>query len=158
MTKLREPRSFEDAITRVLGYLGADRAAEAVGKSTSMVRQWSDPDIDTLPNLKQAAALDAACASETGEMPIGSVYAVVAMRLAGGVRNHTPGCPIDRLAELARETSEAIDAYRAQHKFPSPAQRSEAKRELAEMIEAAERAIADIEAQEAEQARPQAVA
>ena len=158
MTQRREPLTFEDAITRILGFLSADRAAEVVSKSTSMVRQWSDPDVDALPNLKQAAALDAACAAETGEMPIGSVYAAVALRLAGGARNHTPGCPIDRLAELARETAEAIDAYRAQHKFPSPVQRSEAKRELAEMIDAAERAIADIEAQEAEQARPQAVA
>ena len=158
MTKLREPRSFEDAITRILGCLGADQAAEVVGKSTSMVRQWSDPDVDALPNLKQAAALDAACAAETGEMPIGSVYAVVAVRLAGGVRNHTPGDPMDRMAELARETTEGIDAYLAHHRVPSPAQATEAKRELSEMIEAAERAIADIEAQQAAQARPQAVA
>ena len=104
------------------------------------------------------AALDAAYAVATGEMPIGQVYAHEVTRLAGGVRGHTPGCPMDRMAEIAREASEAIDAYRAQQKHPSPIQASEAKRELVEMIEAAERAIADIEAQQEQQAAPKAVA
>lgn len=158
MVKLREPRTFEDAITRITGDMGAEAAALAVGKSTSLVRQWGDPDVDLLPNLKQAAALDAAYAVEVGEMPIGQVYAHEATRLAGGVREHAPGCPMDRMAEIARETSEAIDAYRAQQKHPSPIQASEAKRELQEMIDAAERAIKDIDAQQEKRAAPKAVA
>lgn len=158
MTKLREPRTFEDAITRILGYLGAERAAEAVDKSTSMVRQWSDPDVDGLPNLKQAAALDAAYAVETGEMPIGQVYVHQAEALIGGRGAHTPCCPLERVTEIMRETAEAADAFRAFHGNMTPAQASEAKREASEAIQALEALIRDIEAYQEQQARPQAVA
>ena len=158
MTKLREPRSFEDAITRILGFLGADRAAEAVRKSTSMVRQWSDPDVDQLPNVRQAAALDAAHAVETGEMPIGQVYAHEVARLAGAGRGHVPGCPLERITEMVREVSEAADAFRAFHGNMSQAQASEALREIQEAIDALERMAKDIEAKREAQVRPQAVA
>ena len=158
MTKLREPRTFEDAITRILGDLGAERAAEAVGKSTSMVRQWSDPDVDALPDIRKAARLDAAYAVETGEMPIGKAYVREVQALAGGGGGHTPGCPLERITEMIRETAEAADAFRAFHGNMSPAQASEALREIQEAIDALERMAKDIEAGREQQARPQAAA
>lgn len=58
--KIRPARSFEKAIQFIIARLGEERAAEAVGRSTSLMRKWSDQDNDALPSLKQALALDRA--------------------------------------------------------------------------------------------------
>lgn len=158
MTKLREPRSFEDAITRILGYLGAERAAQIVGKSTRWVRQWSDPDEEALPNLRQAAALDAACKAETGETPIRRAYDHETEALLGGRDGHTPVGETERICQKLREDSEMVEAYVAYHAKRTPAQLMELKREGAEAIAAIEAMIRDCEVDLERQARPQAVA
>src|SRR3546814_3634473 len=75
MHKRRDPRSFDGAVTRILGVLGDEACSEAVGKSASMVRRWADPDIDAVPNARDMLALDTAYVNAgEGEPPILRVY------------------------------------------------------------------------------------
>lgn len=68
MTKLRKANTLESAVLNNIAVLGIDGAARAVGKSEPLVRKWSDPDSETVINLKQAAVLDIA-AMEAGGKP-----------------------------------------------------------------------------------------
>ena len=73
--KRRDPRNFKGAVTRILGVLGDEACATAVGKSASLIYKWSDPDRDSLPSVEQALALDLAyIAAGEGSAPIGAVY------------------------------------------------------------------------------------
>lgn len=73
--KRRDPRTFKGAVTRILGVLGDEACATAVGKSASLIYKWSDPDRDSLPSVEQALALDLAyIAAGEGNAPIGAVY------------------------------------------------------------------------------------
>lgn len=64
MTKLREPGSFPDALFRAVGLLGVPETAELLGCSTSLVRQYADPDSDRRICMERAAILDAALVAE----------------------------------------------------------------------------------------------
>ena len=73
--KLRNPREFSAAITRIRGELGEDACARAVGRSASLIRKWADPDHASLPGLEQALLLDAAyVAAGHGEAPLLKLY------------------------------------------------------------------------------------
>lgn len=73
--KLRAPKRFATAITRIKNALGEDACALAIGRSVSLVRKWSDPDHLSRPNLPQAVALDVAYVEAGhGEPPILSMY------------------------------------------------------------------------------------
>lgn len=56
--KHRQSRSFEKAVMRIINAIGEQRAAEAVSRSTSLIRKWSDPDNPALPSIAQAFELD----------------------------------------------------------------------------------------------------
>lgn len=72
--KRRDPGTFKSALTRIVSELGAKHAAQAVGRSQSLVRKWADPDEASLPNVAQAAQLDRAFVSAgLGEPPIQNV-------------------------------------------------------------------------------------
>lgn len=58
--KSRASRSFEKAVMQIITAIGERRAAEAVSRSTSLIRKWSDPDNSALPSIKQAFELDRA--------------------------------------------------------------------------------------------------
>ena len=58
--KIRASRSFEKAIQFAINRMGETSAAEAVNRSTSLLRKWSDPDHDALPSIRQALVLDRA--------------------------------------------------------------------------------------------------
>lgn len=66
MVKSREPGSFEDAITMICGDLSYDATARAVKASEKHVRRWSNDTEASLPNLKQALDMEAACIAATG--------------------------------------------------------------------------------------------
>ncbi len=73
--KLRAPRRFASAVTRIKNALGDDKCAEIVGRSSSLIRKWSDPDHPSRPNLKQALVLDVAyMEAGHGVPPILSMY------------------------------------------------------------------------------------
>jgi hypothetical protein len=73
--KIRPARSFERAITQIIRAIGEEAAANAVGRSASLVRKWSDPDNSAMPSIKQALALDRAFVKMKLEpAPIHAVY------------------------------------------------------------------------------------
>lgn len=76
MTKLYNPNTLCGAVQRALGLLGDAGAAEATGKSPSLVRAWADPDDDghNIPAY-QALALDAACKARGHGTPIADALA-----------------------------------------------------------------------------------
>tara|TARA_R110002167_G_scaffold35239_5_gene112593 strand:- start:351 stop:818 length:468 start_codon:yes stop_codon:yes gene_type:complete len=73
--KLRNPREFAAALTEIRSALGEAACAQAVGRSTSLIRKWSDPDHPALPNIAQALQLDSAfVAAGKGEPPLWKLY------------------------------------------------------------------------------------
>tara|TARA_R110000737_G_scaffold10365_1_gene26029 strand:+ start:187 stop:666 length:480 start_codon:yes stop_codon:yes gene_type:complete len=73
--KLRNPKEFAAAVTRIRSALGEEGCARAVGRSDSLVRKWADPDHPAIPNLDQALSLDAAyVAAGHGDAPIFELY------------------------------------------------------------------------------------
>ncbi len=109
MTKIREPMSFHDAVTKVAGLLGWARTAEAVGKAERTVRNWSDPDTGALPTIEDALRMDAAYLARGGaEPPMLTAYA---MHL--DMENARPSDPREIAASMktaAREAAEAMGA------------------------------------------------
>lgn len=74
--KVRPARSFERAVQQIISAIGEQATADAVGRSVSLVRKWSDPDNSALPSIKQAFALDEAFVLATNQpAPIRAVYA-----------------------------------------------------------------------------------
>lgn len=74
--KVRPARSFERAVQQIIAAIGEKTAADAVGRSVSLVRKWSDPDNSALPSIKQAFALDEAFVLKMNQpAPIRAVYA-----------------------------------------------------------------------------------
>ena len=75
--KRRDKRSFEDAITRIMGALSPEVAGETVGKSASLIRRWSDPDDHPMPRLEEALKLDIAyLEAGHGSAPIFEIYSL----------------------------------------------------------------------------------
>lgn len=73
--KIRPARSFERAITQIIHALGEESTAQVVGRSTSLIRKWSDPDNSALPSIQQALDLDKAFIKMMEEpAPIHAVY------------------------------------------------------------------------------------
>lgn len=128
--KLRAPRRFATAVTRIKTALGEDRCAEIVGRSASLIRKWSDPDHPSRPNLPQALALDVAFVEGGyGEAPILALYQE---RLARAVsESQEISRPIDvALAALAvqasvGDVSQSIISLRGKGGTISPNERNE---------------------------------
>ena len=73
--KPRDPRAFSAAVTKIRSALSDEVCAKAVGRSTSLIRKWADPDLKNLPNLDQALALDMAYVEAgNAEPPILALY------------------------------------------------------------------------------------
>ena len=73
--KPRQPKTFTWAISLVREKLSDKVCAQLVGRSTSLVRKWADPDHFALPNLDQALMLDLAYATAGhGKPPILESY------------------------------------------------------------------------------------
>ena len=93
----RKPGSFEAAITKIMGNLSPELAAAAVDRSEGLLRRWSHPDDEVLPNIVQAVALD--CAYVEAGLGDGPILKVYAERLARAREpQHAPACPLERLA------------------------------------------------------------
>lgn len=72
--KQRIAGTYEQAVWRILGAFGVERAASIMGIRTAQAYRFADPESDQLPNVEQAAALDAAYLKHYGEAPIAQVY------------------------------------------------------------------------------------
>lgn len=142
--KLRQPRSFEDALTQVCAALTFQDAAAVIGKeNVSYLRNACDPDhVQTLP-IHYAFALDVAYAAETGQPgPLLCTYQRLYEERTG---DHKP-CEADpnMLAGFAsREAGEAVAAFLNPNAPPR-----EKLREIEEAVNALEAARRSIIANE----------
>lgn len=110
MQKIRQPDSFAGAVTLIMVALGPAACAAAVGKSEALIRQWTDPDQDILPNPEHCLRLDAAYTEATGEPgPIGMVYAEKAKQ--PGAEDHKTIPLSQRLCELGKEVGDVYAAH-----------------------------------------------
>jgi hypothetical protein len=75
MTKRRAPITIENALFRVLGELGLDRAAEVTGREAGYLRSLSDPDTRYALTVADAIRLDLAYRAER-EAAAGPVYPI----------------------------------------------------------------------------------
>lgn len=68
--------------------MGENQAAAAVGRSTSLLRKWSDPDHEAMPSIRQALELDRAFIDILKEpAPLRAAYNG---QLEKSIRNITP--------------------------------------------------------------------
>lgn len=141
--KRAAPRTFKHAMQRITGTLTVEEAAMIAGKSTRLVHYWGDGDSDQEPTLSQALALDAAYVAASGDIAV--IFQSYRVQLESRLSIHETADPIDRLADMVKEVGEAADAYRANHKHPSIAQKTEALKEVAEAITALELMARDLE-------------
>ena len=136
MTKVRQPATFADAVTRIAGRIGWEAAGEAVGKCSRSVRNWSDPDMSRAPTIEEALALDAAYLGSGGaEAPMLAVYQLQLERRAS---RPDPSADIAAVASTtAKEVGEAVAALVAAA-MPGAGirDREQAEREIAEAQEA----------------------
>lgn len=73
--KLRNPKEFAAAVTKIRGRVGEEACARAIGRSESLVRKWADPGHPSLPGIEQALLLDALyVAGGHGEPPLLRLY------------------------------------------------------------------------------------
>ena len=106
--KPREPNSIEEALSRLLLKISPAEASRIIGKSESLVRKASDPDISYCLSLRDAIALDAAFeAKGFGEAPIAMMYRrkLEALMVAndGDVEQKTTVSPLVNLSILMEE-------------------------------------------------------
>jgi len=148
MTKLRPPVSIENTLHRVLGELGAERAAEVTGRARSYLNDACDPDKPQLLTVRDAIALDLACV-EAGDptFPLYETYGLL-LRAATAER-HADALAIGRhAAAVAKESGEATAALVSAALAPGDVPAMEhALRQTEESLEASTDAIATIGAQ-----------
>jgi hypothetical protein len=111
MTKPRRPGSFENAIVRIMGALTPEGAADAIGKSVSLLRRASDSDDDFRLCIDHCLSLDSAYVrGGHGPAPILGVYKHHVLML--GQPAHSPADPADRLVDVMRELGELAGEVR----------------------------------------------
>ena len=67
--KPRFAKDFARAVSKIRSETSEADCAEVVGRSSSLVRKWADPDNPAIPNLEQALALDRLYSQTTGKKP-----------------------------------------------------------------------------------------
>lgn len=137
MTKRRAPLTFENALTRVAGLIGWDKAAAIVGQAERTVRNWSDDDTTAGIRLDAALKLDVAYATAGGDgAPFLQCYALrLEMEAAAACADSRELAK--KTAAAAKEAGEAVAALiMASQPGAAPADRIIAKRETEEAITA----------------------
>lgn len=108
--KHRTPLSFEDALIKVLGAVTRQAAAEAVGKSSTMVYRWADPDSPSEPSVAECVALDLLYVEDGhGEPPIFTAYSRC---LENAHVPHTAMKASERLCDVMHELGDIANEVR----------------------------------------------
>lgn len=108
MTKRRQPLTFADAVTRVVGHLTYSEAARISGRSERLVYTWTAPDNAASPSLDQALALEAAYRATGGDgAPILEAYGFL-LNVTTVAQSSSQRAFSSDIASMARECGEAI--------------------------------------------------
>lgn len=147
--KFRAPKRFATAVTRIKNALGEEACAEAVERSVSLVRKWSDPDHSSRPNLPQAVALDVAYVEAGhGEPPILSMYqARLAKSLAGKEPDQIIDVVLSALAVQAAvgEISQSLIQLRGNKNRATPGFSKRERNEILNHLETLQQQVMQIE-------------
>jgi hypothetical protein len=115
MTKLRNPLTFELALTRVAGLIGWEKVAELAGhRDPRAVRRWSDP--DDAPSAENAIGLGLALKLDVAYQEAGGdgapMWQCYSTRLETDTRDafFSTEKLVAAAATAARESGEAIEA------------------------------------------------
>lgn len=145
MTKLRQPLTFEHALTRIAGVIGWDQVSRIAGQAERTVRNWSDP--DTGPSAEDmsigtALRLDVAYRAAGGDgAPMRDCYALRFDTAIGALDPCLDELAL-RISESAAEDGEAIAAaIRAMLPRASDAELARAVLEVQEAIDAKKSAL-----------------
>ena len=133
MTKLREPMTYEAALTEVAARIGWDNVAAICGVKQRAARFWSDPDCQTHIRMIDAERLDRAFLGAGGAFA--PFHRMLALRLEIPARAG-PGADLAACAmAAAKEAGEAIAAMVAAAAHPDdPRLLRDAARETQEAV------------------------
>jgi len=104
--KIRTPGTIEDALSIVIGMIGADAAGRAIDRSASLIHKMSDPDHHAGVSFAQAMLLDAACQHAMGEAPMLCFYQQMMARNAR--RLDAQSAQPEKLASTVMGLSKAV--------------------------------------------------
>lgn len=107
MTKTTDPKSFPGAVGDIFAAVGpADMAAET-GRSERTQYQWADPETPTVPDLRQALALDLLYNKHTDKTPpiLGAYTYLFAQR------NKSPSATADNVTGAALDMATAVGQF-----------------------------------------------
>lgn len=134
MTKVRDPATWANAVTKIAGLITFAGAAEAVGKTERAVRFWSDASVGTVPTLEDALLLDEAYLRAGGGCaPMLEAYEL----MLGLARAEAEAEALANLAaQIALDGAEAVAAViHAARPGATPNCRRVARREVLEAAE-----------------------
>lgn len=141
MTKLRGPATFEQAIVRIAGRIGYDGCSAAVGKGERQVRNWSDPDHTSRPDILESLKLDLAYRlAGGGEAPILAAFA----RQLDILIEQSPSDAAEIAAAGARAAQESGQAVAAILLAAQPGASPQAMAHAAQEVEEAQVAFGDV--------------
>lgn len=135
MTRVRQPLTFELALTQIAELLGWDGCATVLGKSESHIRKLSTPDTEREISLRDAVRLDAAWRRAGGEgAPLLECYALQ-LDLGADPASTSIELVLSGAASAAKESGEAVAAAIAlAGAMRDPKARISAVREIEEAI------------------------
>lgn len=146
MTKRRKPVTIENALLKVLGELGLERAAEITGHAGGYLKSLTDPDTRYRLTVEDAIKLDLAYRAEreegvAGVYPLYEAYGLI-LEVAGASRFATAEQLHRHAARVAKEGGEASAALiLASLPNATPEHRKAALKELEDAIAADKAAI-----------------
>lgn len=113
MTKVRDPRSFEEAALAVARDFTAPVAGKFVDRGDATIRRWTDPDKDGQPTIHQALRLDVEHLKAFGTAPFLQAYvAQLQERAPEAMRTRSVGDLFSEAMDLPVEAGKLIDLLR----------------------------------------------
>jgi hypothetical protein len=108
MTLKRDTLGIPGAVQKVVGLIGADKAALLVNKSSRIVYYWAEEGDPRTPSVIEAATLDAAYIQAGGTYP--PIQTALAAMIDAMTTAPSRGALADELAEVSKECGEAVAA------------------------------------------------
>jgi len=113
VTKVRDPRSFEEAALAVARSFGAAAAAKFVDRGDATIRRWTDPDKDGQPTIHQALRLDVEHLKAFGTAPFMQAYvAQLQERAPAAMRSRSVEDIFSEAMDVPVEAGKLIDLLR----------------------------------------------
>lgn len=146
MTKRRDPLTYERTLATVAAKIGWDNCAAICGVSRRAISNWSEPDTQAGIRMIDAERLDRAYLDEGGDHA--PFHQLFGLRIE--LAEQAPARPdlMQVVAEVAKESGEAVSALIDAAGSVDPAKRRRAREEGEEALAALTRSLAALDAQE----------